>query len=133
MNDDALLLAGDLWLKDAICHAVNFHALDAKLNMADHEIAELLVDEVSKHLRGVTDAQIVADMTSGSRGERLAARHAMKIQFDEDDALLVAEAMAKSRRLVLDFRKPFPPDSAQDRIYTEALRIVAALRESQSK
>lgn len=56
----------------------------------------------------------------------------MKILFDEDDAILIAETMAKSRKLVLDFQNPFALDSPQDRIYTEALRIVVALRESQS-
>lgn len=45
-----------------------------------------------------------------------------------DDAMTAAKAMAKSRRLVLDFDRPFPPDSAQDRIYTEALRVVTALK-----
>jgi hypothetical protein len=52
----------------------------------------------------------------------------MRIIFDEDDAVIVAKAMAKSRGLVLDFERPFSPDSAQDRIHTEALRVVAALK-----
>ena len=50
--------------------------------------------------------------------------------FDEDDARIVAKAMAKSRRLALDFDTPFSPYSAQDDIYIEALRIVAALRDA---
>lgn len=57
----------------------------------------------------------------------------MKILLDEDDAETVAKAMAKSRHLVLDFDTPFAPDSAQDNIYIEALRVVAALRAVASK
>ena len=52
----------------------------------------------------------------------------MRIVFDEDDVMIVAKAMAKSRRFIIDFDSPFPPDSTQDQIYTEALRVVAALR-----
>lgn len=51
----------------------------------------------------------------------------MKIVLDEDDALIVAKAMARSRNLVLDFDSPWGVDSPQDRVYTEALRVIAAL------
>lgn len=57
----------------------------------------------------------------------------MRITFDEDDAMIVARAMAKSRHLVLDFDNPFAVDSAQDRIYTEALRVIAALKTEYEK
>ena len=53
--------------------------------------------------------------------------------FNEDDARIVAKAMAKSRRLTLDFDAPFPLHSAQADIYIEALRVVAALRAVASK
>jgi len=52
----------------------------------------------------------------------------MKIIFDEDDAILAANALAKSRGLTIDFDVPFAPDSTADKIYTEALRVVAAFR-----
>lgn len=57
----------------------------------------------------------------------------MKIIFDEDDAVMVAQAMAKSRGMgELDFNKPYAPDSTIDRIMTEALRVVAAFRNKYS-
>lgn len=56
-------------LEDAITHAVNYHGLDAKLNMRDWEIAKLLTPEVSKHLRGVTDAQLIAGMKEEDRAK----------------------------------------------------------------
>ena len=52
----------------------------------------------------------------------------MLIQFTEDDVITVANALAKSRRLTLDFEKPFAPYSTEDEVYTEASRVVAALR-----
>lgn len=52
----------------------------------------------------------------------------MRVVFDEADTLLVAEAIAKSRSLQISFGIPFAPDSVQDKIYTEALRVVAAFR-----
>lgn len=48
----------------AIKHAVNFHGLDSRLNMADWQIADLLEHEMQKHLDGKTDAQAI------ERGER---------------------------------------------------------------
>lgn len=57
----------------------------------------------------------------------------MKIIFDEKDAMIVAKAMAKSRKLVLDFDRPYAPDTAQDRIFTEALRVIAALKAEYEK
>lgn len=52
----------------------------------------------------------------------------MKITFDEEDAIVVARALAKSRGLKIDFKSAYMPDSTEDRIYTEALRVVAALK-----
>lgn len=57
----------DKALEAAIAHAVNYHSLDAKLNMPDHEIAALITPEVSKHLRGETDVQVIAAMTPEER------------------------------------------------------------------
>lgn len=44
-------------LNKAICHAVNYHGLDAKLNLPDWQIADLIEPEVKKHLQGLTDVQ----------------------------------------------------------------------------
>jgi hypothetical protein len=44
-------------LNKAIAHAVNYHSLDAKLNMADWKIADLIESEVQKWLDGMTDVQ----------------------------------------------------------------------------
>lgn len=52
----------------------------------------------------------------------------MKIVFDEDDAILVAETMGKSRGMSCDFSRPYAPDSVEDKIMREALRVIAALR-----
>lgn len=53
----------------------------------------------------------------------------MKIIFDEDDAVLVASAMAKSRGMGdVDFTIPYAPESTNDLIMIEALRVVAAFR-----
>ena len=54
-------------LNKAIQHAVNYHGLDAKLGMADYAIADLITDEVSKHLRGETGVQIFDRMMSKER------------------------------------------------------------------
>jgi hypothetical protein len=53
----------------------------------------------------------------------------MKIIFDRDDAVLAAYAMAKSRGLSCDFSLPYPPDSTEDLIMRESLRVVAAFRD----
>lgn len=60
-------------LKRAIRHAVNYHGLDAKLNMADYEIADLLIEEMQKHLEGRTDVQIVESLTPAELAERMKA------------------------------------------------------------
>lgn len=52
----------------------------------------------------------------------------MKIIFNEDDAEMVAEVLAKERGMTWDSTKPYPPKSMQDDIYTTALRVVAAFR-----
>lgn len=52
----------------------------------------------------------------------------MQIIFDEADAMIVAKALAKSRSLKIKFEKPYAVDSEADKIYREALRVVAALR-----
>lgn len=52
----------------------------------------------------------------------------MKIALSEDDTVTVANALAKSRGLKLDFQQiTYAPGSTEDKIYTEALRVVAAL------
>lgn len=51
----------------AIRHAVNYHGLDAKLNLADWKIADLLTNEVVKHLNGETDVQVIERMTPEQR------------------------------------------------------------------
>lgn len=58
-----------LALNKALCHAVNYHGLDAKLKMADWTIADLIVGEVSKHLRGETDVQVIERMTPEERAQ----------------------------------------------------------------
>ena len=52
----------------------------------------------------------------------------MRIIFGDEDVRLVADAMAKSRRLTCDFDKPYGPDSTEAGIFEEALRVVAAFR-----
>lgn len=54
-------------LARAISHAVNFHSLDSKLNMADWKIGELLAPEVQKFLDGKADVQVIAAMTPERR------------------------------------------------------------------
>lgn len=57
----------DAKLNRAIQHAVNYHGLDAKLNMADWKIADLITSEVAKHLAGTTDVQVIEKMTPEQR------------------------------------------------------------------
>jgi hypothetical protein len=52
----------------------------------------------------------------------------MRITFDTEDVLVVCAAMSKSRGLKIDWGRPWAPDSTEDKIHIEALRIVAALR-----
>lgn len=54
-------------LEAAIRHAVNYHGIDARLNMSDRDIAALLTPEVAKHLAGKTDVQIIEAMTPDQR------------------------------------------------------------------
>lgn len=54
-------------LERAIAHAVNYHSLDAKLNMPDFKIAELLAPEVQRYLDGKTDVQLYEAMTPEQR------------------------------------------------------------------
>lgn len=56
----------------------------------------------------------------------------MRIVLDEDDALIVAKAMAKSRGMSCNFDRPYAPDSVEDKIYHEALRVVTALTQHQA-
>ncbi len=51
-----------------------------------------------------------------------------KILFNEDDVIVVAKALAKSRGVTHNFVDPFPVKSDVSDIYSEALRVVAALR-----
>ena len=54
-------------LNKALAHAVNYHSLDARLNMADWQIADLIEGEVQKWLDGTTDVQIFERMTPAER------------------------------------------------------------------
>ena len=54
-------------LAKAIEHAVNYHSLDARLNMSDFAIGELLAPEVAKWLRGETDVQVFERMSPEDR------------------------------------------------------------------
>jgi hypothetical protein len=58
-------------LNRAIAHALNYHSLDAKLDMPDWQIADLIEPEVQKWLDGKTDVQVFeAEMRSSQlRGE----------------------------------------------------------------
>jgi len=56
-------------LNQAISHAVNYHGLDAKLNMPDWKIADLITPEVQKYLDGKTEVQIVTAMTPEERSQ----------------------------------------------------------------
>lgn len=51
----------------------------------------------------------------------------MKIVLDETDAVVAAKAMAKSRGMSCDFDRPYAPDSIEDQIMREALRVISAL------
>jgi hypothetical protein len=59
----------DTALVGAVSHALNYHSIDAKLNTPDWQLAELLVPEISKHLRGETDVQIIERMTPEERAQ----------------------------------------------------------------
>ena len=54
-------------LERAIAHAVNYHGLDARLEMSDFKIAKLIAPEVQKHLDGTTDVQVIESMTLEQR------------------------------------------------------------------
>lgn len=54
-------------LAKAIEHAVNYHSIDAKVGMADFNLAKLLVGEMWKHLRGETDVQVFERMSPEER------------------------------------------------------------------
>lgn len=51
----------------AIRHAMNYHSLDARLDMADFAIADLITPEVMKHLAGETDVQVIERMSPEDR------------------------------------------------------------------
>ena len=59
------VLTVSLW--KAIRHAANYYGLDARLDMADHAIADLITGEVAKHLAGRTDVQVYERMTPEER------------------------------------------------------------------
>lgn len=56
----------------------------------------------------------------------------MRIVLDPDDAITVARAMAKSRGMSCDFERPYAPDSIEDKIYHETLRVITALSQHQA-
>lgn len=56
-------------IKKAIEHAVNYHGLDAKLGMPDWQVADLIADEVVKHMLGMTDVQVIERMTPEERAK----------------------------------------------------------------
>ncbi len=49
-------------------------------------------------------------------------------EYDEEIAMVVAQALAKSRGMTSPFPDAWTPGSLYDQIYTEACRVVAALR-----
>lgn len=53
----------------ALCHSVNFHSIDGRLNMSDIAIVALLLPELTRHLRGETDVQVYEAMTPQERAE----------------------------------------------------------------
>lgn len=53
----------------ALRHSVNFNSIDAKLDMSDIAITEVLMPEVIRHLRGETDVQVYEAMTPQERAE----------------------------------------------------------------
>jgi hypothetical protein len=55
------------------------------------------------------------------------------ITFDEDDAILVAATLARSRGVTVDFTVPFAVDTLEDKLHTEGLRVIAALKAKASK
>lgn len=59
----------DTALVRAVSHALNYHSIDAKADMPDWRLAELLVPEITKHLRGETDVQVIERMTPAERAE----------------------------------------------------------------
>lgn len=54
-------------MSKAIAHAVNYHSLDARLGLPDWRVADLIVEEVLKHLEGTTDVQVIERMTPEER------------------------------------------------------------------
>lgn len=54
-------------LNRALQHALNYHSLDAILNMPDWQIADLIEPEVQKWLDGTTDVQVIGRMTPEER------------------------------------------------------------------
>lgn len=54
-------------LNRALQHALNVHSIDARLNMPDWQIADLIEPEVQRHLDGTTDVQVVEAMTPEER------------------------------------------------------------------
>ena len=53
--------------KAALRHATNYHSVDAKLDMADFKLVELLAPEIEKHLQGKTDVQVYERMSPSER------------------------------------------------------------------
>lgn len=56
-------------LNRAIQHAVNYHSLDAQLNMTDWQFADLIEPQVQRWLDGNSDVQIVERMTPEERAK----------------------------------------------------------------
>lgn len=54
-------------LNRAIAHAVNYHSLENKLDMADWQFADLIEPQVQAWLDGKTDVQIIEAMTPEER------------------------------------------------------------------
>ncbi|AGS80996.1 hypothetical protein [Caulobacter phage Cr30] len=53
--------------KEALTHSLNYHSIDAKCNVPDYELAELLHDEFVKYLLGTTDVQVYEKMSPEER------------------------------------------------------------------
>lgn len=52
----------------------------------------------------------------------------MRITFDTEDVMTVCAAMAKSRGIEINWERPWPPDSLEDHIHTEANGFLVNVR-----
>lgn len=62
-----LQVVGPPEFKAALQHSINYNGVDSKANMPDHELTELLMPEICKHIAGTTDVQVIERMTPEER------------------------------------------------------------------